>query len=99
MIYYGVQATAAPGGYPKVKELCAPYAKLLKANGAKSVQSFVVSAGQNVGTIAHLIGFADRDAAGKAGEALRANSELTKLQERGGPVIASLTINTLQELD
>lgn len=99
MIYYGVQASPTPGGYQTLKELAAPYAKLLKANGAKSVQSFVVGAGQNVGTIAHVVGFADREAAGKAGEALRANSEWTKLQERGAPVISSLTINTLHELD
>lgn len=99
MIYYGIQATPTPGGYGALKELVPPYAKLLKANGAKSVQSFVMSSGQSVGSIAHIVGFADHAAASKAGEALRANSEWTKLQERGAPVIASLSINTLQELE
>lgn len=99
MVYYGVQVVPVPGAFYTLKEMIPAYKKLLEKNGAKSVHSFVVTTGSNVGSIAHMVGYDDIASAAKGNEGLHENKDWRKLQEKGAPLIASLTINTLNPVE
>jgi hypothetical protein len=98
MIYYGIHAIPAPGQAGALAGAVAPYQKLLSAHGAKSVESFVISAGQNVGSLFHIVGYENSTDAEKVRDAVRDDPEWKDLQTKIGSMVASLSINTLDAL-
>jgi hypothetical protein len=98
MVYYGIHAIAAPGQAEALAGSVPTYQKLLEAHGAKSVQSFVIAAGQNVGSIFHIVGYDSMSDAEKVKDAVRNDAQWKDLQAKTGPMIASYSINTLEAL-
>ena len=98
MIHYGIHAIPAPGQAEALAGTVATYQKLLKKHGAKSVQSFTVAAGQNVGSVFHVVAYETMSAAEKVQDAVRTDKEWKALQAKVSPTVASFSITTLAEL-
>ena len=98
MVHYGIHAIPAPGQAEGLAAAVAPYQKLLSKHGAKSVESFVISAGQNVGSLFHIVGYENSADAEKVRDAVRNDAEWKDLQAKIGQMVASLSINTLDSL-
>jgi hypothetical protein len=99
MVHYGIHAIPAPGQAEALAGAVPAYQKLLAAHGAKSVQSFVIAAGQNVGSVFHIVAYDSMADAEKVQGAVRDNAEWKDLQAKTGPMVASYSINTLAALD
>ncbi len=98
MVYYGIHAIPAPGQAEALAGSVSTYQKLLRAHGAKSVESFAIAAGQNVGSLFHIVGYETMSDAEKVKGAVRNDAEWKDLQAKVGPMVASLSINTLESL-
>jgi hypothetical protein len=98
MIHYAIHAIPTPGQSDPLAQTVPSYQKLLLAHGAKSVQSFVVGAGPDVGSLMHIVGYEDSAAAEKVRDAVRNDAEWKSLQDTVNSKIANLTIGTLYEV-
>ena len=98
MVYYGIHAIPTPGKAGDLAASVPGYHKLLTATGAKSVQSFVLTAGQNVGSLFHIVGYEKTADAEKVRDAVRNDGEWKDMQAKVGPITGSLSINTLEAL-
>ena len=99
MIHYGIQAIPAPGKGQALLETVPTYKKLLAKHGAKSAQSFIVAAGQDVGSVFHVVAYETIAAAEKVQDAVRNDGEWNDLQAKVAPLVASYSITTLAELE
>jgi hypothetical protein len=98
MIHYAIHAIPTPGQSDALAQSVPEYQKLLRKYGAKTVQSFVVGAGPNVGSLMHLVGYEDSATAEKVRDAVQNDKEWKTLQGTVNSKIASLTIGTLFEI-
>lgn len=98
MVYYGIHAIPTPGKGGDLAASVPAYQKLLTDTGAKSVESFVITAGQNVGSLFHIVGYEQTADAEKVRDAVRNNGAWKDMQAKVGPMTGSLSINTLEPL-
>ena len=99
MIHYGIHAVPAPGQAAALAGAVGTYQKLLTTHGAKSVQSFVVAAGQDVGSVFHVVAYDTMSEAEKVQDAVRTDPVWQDLQDKTASMVASYSITTLAELE
>jgi hypothetical protein len=98
VIYYEISTVATPGKTQELLGHVAEYNRIIAAHGAKSLGSFVVGVGDNVGTIKHIVGYADQGAAEAARQKLQSDPDWQKLSDATFPIISSYSITLLEAL-
>lgn len=98
MIHYEIKAIPAPGQAQALIGTVAAYRDLLSKHGAKSAESYVVAAGNDVGSLVHIISYDTIAAAEKVQAAVQNDADWNALQTEVAPLVASYSITTLNQL-
>ena len=98
MIYYAIQALAAPGQEQALRESVATYNKVIQAHGGNPVGNFTVAVGSGVGSVVSIVGYDSAAAAAAANEDLESDPDWQNLITKVRPLITTLNISVLRPL-